>query len=226
MQQLPLYISATFLATVVLAYYLVARASGCKRSLMIALAVWIILQSIIACTGFYTLTSARPPRFPFLLLPPLLFLIYNMSTAAGLRFLRSLDIRKLTLFHTIRIPVELVLYGLFLHKLVPSVMTFEGRNLDILSGITAPIVYYLVFVKQWAGRRVLLAWNIICLGLLLNIVVHSILSAPTPFQQFGFEQPNTGILYFPFVLLPAFLVPMVILSHISAIKQLLNKKSI
>jgi hypothetical protein len=104
-------------------------------------------------------------------------------------------------------------------------MTFEGTNLDIISGITAPPVYYLFFVAKKLNPRILLAWNFLCLALLLNVVITAILSAPTPFQQLAFDQPNIGIGYFPFVLLPAVLVPIVLLSHLASIRQLIRGKS-
>jgi hypothetical protein len=59
--------------------------------------------------------------------------------------------------------------------------------------------------------------------LLVIIVTLSVLSAKTPFQQLAFDQPNTGIAYFPFVLLPSVVVPLVAVSHIAAIRQLLKK---
>jgi hypothetical protein len=68
-----------------------------------------------------------------------------------------------------------------------------------------------------------LVWNFICLGLLFNIVVHAVLSAPLPFQQLAFDQPNVAILYFPYVWLPAFIVPVVLLSHLVAIRKLIIK---
>ena len=101
-------------------------------------------------------------------------------------------------------------------------MTFEGRNFDILAGITAPIMYYLVFVKQSMSKKTLLFWNFACLALLLNIVINAILSAPLPFQQFAFEQPNIAILYFPFNLLPSIVVPVVLFAHLVAIRRLLK----
>ena len=103
-------------------------------------------------------------------------------------------------------------------------MTFEGRNLDIISGLTAPLIYYIVFVKKWAGNTLLLVWNIICLCLLLNIVATAVLSAPFPFQQLGFDQPNIAILYFPFVWLPCCIVPIVFFSHLVSIRYLLRNK--
>jgi hypothetical protein len=68
-----------------------------------------------------------------------------------------------------------------------------------------------------------LLWNFICLGLLVNIIVNAVLSAPFPFQQFGFSQPNIAVLYFPYVWLPCGIVPLVLLSHLAVIRQLSKK---
>jgi hypothetical protein len=117
--------------------------------------------------------------------------------------------------------VELILFWLFLHKTVPQIMTFEGRNLDIISGCTAPFIFYFAFKKKILGRKILLLWNLICLGFLINIVAMAVLSAPFSFQQFGFDQPDIAVLYFPFVWLPCCIVPLILISHLAAIRQLI-----
>jgi hypothetical protein len=103
-------------------------------------------------------------------------------------------------------------------------MTFEGRNFDILAGITAPIIAYLGIRITGVNRPLLLIWNFVCLGLLINIVVNALFAAPTPVQKFAFDQPNIAILYFPFSWLPTFIVPIVLFGHLISIKQLLNLK--
>jgi len=97
-------------------------------------------------------------------------------------------------------------------------MTFEGRNFDILCGLTAPFVYYFGYVKPVLSKKILLAWNIICLLLLVNIAVIAVLSGPFSFQRLAFDQPDIALLYFPFVWLPGFIVPVVLFAHLSAIK--------
>ena len=174
----------------------------------------------MARTGFFTVTDTIPPRFVLLVGPPLLFILFLFLTRQGKQFIDSLDLKTLTLLHLIRIPVELVLFWLFLHQAIPQLMTFEGRNFDIISGLTAPLVYYFGFVKKILSPRIILLWNFVCLGLLFNIVINAILSAPTPFQQFAFDQPNIAVLYFPFVWLPGIIVPLVLFSHLAAIRQL------
>jgi uncharacterized membrane protein len=117
--------------------------------------------------------------------------------------------------------VAVVLFWLFLHKAVPQLMTFEGSNLDILSGITAPVVFYFVLMKQTLSKTFLLFWKIICFGLVINIVVFAALSVPFPSQVLAFEQPTTAVLYFPFLWLPCCILLLVLLSHAASIKQLL-----
>jgi hypothetical protein len=48
----------------------------------------------------------------------------------------------------------------------------------------------------------------------------AILSAPTPFRVLASDPPNTFMAYFPYVLLPAFLVPCALLMHLLSIRQL------
>jgi hypothetical protein len=113
------------------------------------------------------------------------------------------------------------LFGLYLHKVVPRVMTFEGRNFDMLCGLTAPFIYYFGYIKPVLNRKIILAWNVICLLLLINIVVLAVISAPLSFQRIAFDQPNVALLYFPFVWLPGFIVPVVLFAHLYTIRKLL-----
>ena len=223
MAHLPTYISFVFIATTILTIWLFFRATNYSKNPLIALILWIFFQSIIALLGFYLDPKAIPPRFLLLIAPIIVLIIVLFNTPKGKAFIDSLSIEKLTMLHIVRIPVEIVLFWLFLQKTIPQLMTFEGRNFDILAGITAPIVYFFVFVKHSMNKNTLLFWNFVCLALLLNIVINAVLSAPLPFQQFAFEQPNIAILYFPFNLLPSVVVPLVLFAHLVVIRRLLNK---
>lgn len=225
MQYLPLYISVVFGLITILAVLIFFKATNNSYVTLFILLGWLAVQAFVALTGFYTVTTGIPPRFIALVLPPLLFIIGLFVTAGGRRYIDSLDIKTLTLLHTMRIAVEIVLFLLCIHKAIPQLMTFEGRNFDIISGLTAPLVFYFGFVKKQMSRAMLLLWNFICLGLLINIVINAVLSAPFTFQQFAFDQPNIAVLYFPFVWLPCCVVPLVLLSHLTAIRQLLLQKN-
>jgi len=221
METLPFYVPLVFGLTVLLALFLFYRATHSSKAFLVLLSIWIGIQTVLSLVGFYQVTDSFPPRFPFLLVPPVIIMVVLFNTKWGKLFIDSLDIKLLTLFHLVRIPVEIVLFWLFVHGAVPQLMTFEGRNFDILSGLSAPVVYYYGFIQKRLNRTVLIGWNVACLVLVLNVATHGLLSAPTPLQQLAFEQPNIAILYFPFVLLPAVLVPLVIFAHLVSLRQLL-----
>jgi hypothetical protein len=220
MENLPVYINVGFVLITLLTIWLFYKATNYSKLVWIIITAWLIIQTIISLTGFYTITKTHPPRFLLLVLPALLFIILLFTTNKGRMFIDNMDVKMLTLLHAIRIPVELILFGLFINKTIPEAMTFEGRNFDILSGLTAPFIYYFGFVKKTLDKKIILAWNFICLALLINIVATAILSAPFTFQKLAFDQPNIAILYFPFVWLPCCIVPIVFLSHLASIRQL------
>jgi hypothetical protein len=225
METLPWYVAVTFGATVLLAIWLFSKATRYSGSFFVFLLILIILQSALGLSGFYNDVHTMSTRFPLLVIPLLGFCLSLFLTHKGKVFIDSLDIRTLTILHTIRIAVEIVLFWLFVHKAIPQAMTFEGRNFDILSGLSAPLVYYFGFVKQRLSRTVMIIWNVVCMLLLLNVVASAVLSLPSRFQHFGFEQPNIAVGYFPFLLLPAILVPLVLFANAVSIRQLILHKN-
>lgn len=220
---LPAYVFIVFIFTTLFTLYLLYKASKGSRALLLICSLWILIQGMIAYTGFYTVTNTLPPRFALLLLPPLIVIIILFSTSKGKALIDRFDQQWLTYLHILRIPVELVLFWLFVAQYVPELMTFEGRNFDILSGLSAPLIAFLAFNKKILNSKILLFWNFICLGLLFNIVINAILAAPSVFQMQAFDQPNTGVFYFPFVWLPCFIVPVVLFSHLVCIRQIIKK---
>jgi hypothetical protein len=199
-----------------LAVFLFYRAAGNNWRVLLILLGWLAVQGVITLTHFYVDTMALPPRFLLLILPPVITIIVLLLFGYD----RRLDAGKLTLLHIVRFPVELVLYHLYLDGLVPGLMTFCGWNPDILSGLTAPFIWYFGYVKPRLPVWLLITWNIVCLLLLMNIVAIAVLSAPTPFQQLAFEQPNVALMHFPYSWLPACVVPLVLLAHLAVLLKI------
>ena len=224
MNNLPIIVSILFVVITLLTVWQFYNAANKSITVIFCISAWLILQAVLALTGFYQVTQAIPPRFVLLIGPVLLLAILFLVTKRGRSFADTFNIQKLTLLHAVRIPVEIVLYLVYTEKLIPLVMTFEGNNYDIISGFTAPIIYYLVFVNKKLSNTTLLVWNFVCLGLLINVLVIAILSAQTPFQQLAFEQPNIVVTFFPFVWLPSVIVPVVLISHLAAIRQLIKSR--
>ena len=232
-ENLPSYVSIAFILTTFLTVgflFYAARQTvfdtTVAKILFALIPLWLIFQAALASSGFYLSVEAFPPRLPFFAVIPALILIILLFIFARKDFISRVSLKTLTLLHVIRVPVEIVLLWLFQSGQVPQLMTFEDRNFDILSGLTAPIIAWLAFRNGKTNRPLLIVWNIFALLLLINIVTNAVLSIPSPFQQLAFEQPNRAVLYFPFVWLPAVVVPIVLFSHLASFRQLFSSDKI
>src|SRR5688572_2286305 len=117
---IPIFISIFFILTTLLTFYLFTRSTKGKNNISIVLVIWLVMQAIVSANGFYLITDNIPPRFVLLVWPPLLFIIALFILAPGKQFLDTFDPEKLTWIHIVRVPVELVLYWLFVYKQVPQ----------------------------------------------------------------------------------------------------------
>ncbi|MBS1796366.1 MAG: hypothetical protein JSS81_21120 [Acidobacteria bacterium] len=232
-ENLPGYVSITFILTAFLAVGFLFRAvkttvfeTTPARILIFILSFWIFFQAVLALNGFYLVEAGFPPRlflfgaFPALLLIVLYFVFFRRT------FVERLPLRTLTLLSVVRIPVELVLFWLYRNQLVPQSMTFEGRNFDIVSGLAAIVVYFVAFRGGRVNRPLLIGWNLLGLVLLFNIVATAILALPAFNPGQPPETVNRAVLYFPFVWLPTIVVPIVLFSHLASLWKLFGKREI
>jgi hypothetical protein len=233
---LPTYISLTFGLTTIatlLIFIWTIRSSNSELTrkkitpIFIGLTIWLIIQAVLTLKNIYNSdTNSFPSKIILTgILPTILTIILLFVTSKGRQFIDSLPLKNLTYLNIVRIPVEIILFWLFLNKAIPELMTFEGRNFDILAGISAPIIAYFGLTKTKLSKKIILLWNFICLVLLANIVVNALFSAPSPIQKFAFDQPNIAILNFPFSWLPTFIVPIILFGHLTSIRQLIRLKN-
>lgn len=224
MTNLPLHIPLIFWASVPVALYLFYRASGRSRGFLVLALALITVQGFLSWSGFYA-APGRPLRFPLLLMPPVVLGLIYSYTPKGRRFLSALDIRFLTLLQSIRLLVEPVLYWLSLYHLVPKAMTFEGKNFDILTGLTMPVIYYFGFVRKTLPTWLMIMWNWMGIALLAIVVSLGVSSALHAGQAIavtggGAATAPFAIQQFPWALLPGFLVPTAFLSHVASLRLL------
>lgn len=232
MSEIPSYVGGVFLvivaATFGFLYYGVKLAQKRKTdhhalAISALLMMWLFTLVVLALNDFFIAFDAIPPRLIFALLPPLICIITVVSIKKFRAFVIRIPITTLTYLHIVRVPVEIVLWWLASSQMLPLILTFEGINYDILSGISAPFVAIFMVGLKSKSRIGAILWNFITLGLLFNIVGHAILSAPSPFQLIAFDQPNIAVSYFPYILLPGFVVPVVFFSHLVSLIKLFDK---
>lgn len=189
--------------------------SRVRNRLLLALGGWALFVAAASLSGFTSRFDWFPGNAaPMLLVPLVSILLFSLSGTAR-DLLMHVPASVLTTLQVFRIPVEVLLWALFIQHLLPIQMTFEGHNFDILSGLLGGVVG-LFFHKN---RLVVLVYNLIGLALLVNIVGTALLSMPTAFRVFMQEPANTILLKFPFIFLPAFLVPLAYGLHFLSLRQ-------
>jgi len=213
-----------FIAQVMILAAIVIRWSARRRVPGVAglgLIGWLALTGSLAIKGFFEDWSRLPPRLlPAVLVPMiggLLLLTYSRQTRA---LLAATPLEWPIYLQSFRILMEIILWLLYVQHRAPAIMTFEGRNVDILVGLTAIPVAYFCFVRRAWPRQVALWWNAISVLILLNVVVHAQLATPSPFRVFLTDPPVTFIGEWPYIWLPGFLVPLAWLLHAASIMQI------
>jgi hypothetical protein len=199
------------------------RQRNFKRNLIISLLGWALFVSVWSYSGMMSDFTLFPLNFaPVLFLPLIAGIVFSFSKPVA-DILQHIAPEKIANLQSFRFFVELLLWALFVGNALPVQMTFEGLNLDILSGITGPIVGWLI-VKNKISKTGVVIWNIICLGLLINIVSIAMLSTPTPIRVFMNEPANTVVAMFPISWLPGFLVPLAYTLSFLSLRQMTAKR--
>jgi hypothetical protein len=197
------------------------RKQNFKRNWVIVLLLWAIFVSAWSASGMMRDFSLFPFNFlPVIAIPLITSLVITFSAPMG-EVLDQINKEKIIQLQSFRFFVEILLWLLFVANLLPVQMTFEGRNFDILAGVSGPVIAWLA-MRGKISRTGLILWNIICLGLLTNIVSIAILSTPAPIRVFMNEPANTIVTEFPVSWLPGFLVPLAYTLHFFSLRQLVR----
>lgn len=204
----------------------VGYATLSHKKILVAAAVlmvsWTGILTVLSINGFFADFTKLPPRPALALLLPLPFVLLFSFSKTGTQIIQAVPPHWLILIQAFRILVELLLWLAFVKNMLPVQMTFEGRNFDVLTGIFALPVSYVVSKKS--SPKAILVFNITGILLLLNILIIAVLSMPTPIRYFMNEPANILVAQFPFILLPGVLVPIAYSFHIFSLRKLFIKK--
>lgn len=182
---------------------------------------WMAVLALLALSGVLARFDHTPP--PFLLVG-----VVSVFGAAALglsplgKQLSRLPLAVLVGWQAFRLPLELIMHRAAEIGLMPSVMSFSGRNFDIVSGAFALVLAVALtrfHVPLWA----IVAWQLVASALLLNVVAVAIAATPM-FAVFGDSQLNTWVAHFPYVWLPGVMVASAVLGHVVIARRLLSAR--
>lgn len=215
-----------FLLPVVMFFsvFLILNRSEHKKMLgqryLLLFIIWLIYIGLVAQTGLLT-SFDMPPRIPLLILFPAFALIFYTSSRKRFKLALKTTPKYIPVYiQSFRIIVELLIFGAFVNGILPKRATFEGLNFDILVGLSAPVIGFLI-QKERIGRQGVLLWNIVALCI-LSVTAYAFISSYY-FTDFASEAIKLQFVDWPYVLLPAVLLPFAIFYHVVSIRQNIKK---
>jgi len=216
------FVVIPFLLLVTLTFATIAawQRSGASLSAMwrttilvgIAAVAWMEATWMLAERGVFQHWDRTPPPFAFLVAGIVIISCLIAFSDLGARLARFIPLWILVAVQAFRLPLELAMHAMYERGVMPREMSYSGRNFDIITGISAFVVAWLV-AQGRGGRLLITIWNLMGLALLVNVVTIAILATPR-FRYFGDDHLNIWITYPPFVWLPAVMVLAALAGHL------------
>ncbi len=174
------------------------------------LVLWLLAATALALSG----VLARAPFIvPVAILSIVAVGVIAYLTSPKLRaWVARVDPRTLMALHLLRAPIGITFLVYYSRGLLPALFAVRAGVGDTLVGLLA------ILALLTKNRRARLAWNV---GGLVDIV----LSMATAFQTIIIARDAVGIATmstFPFPLVPFFVVPAVVLTHLALMTRLLR----
>ena len=191
-----------------------------SAGIALGLALWLSYVGVLSWSGLIADATRRPPVIFAVVGPVILFVFFVVvrSRAAG-RIALSVPLWLLIGVQAFRVGVELFLHRLWAEGLVPRMLTYEGANVDIWIGISAPVVAWIA-TRGRGGLVAARAWTVVGLLALTNVVVRSALTSPGPLHLIDAEVANRAIGTFPYTFIAGFLAPLAVTLHVLALRAI------
>ncbi|MCB0699080.1 MAG: hypothetical protein H6551_05220 [Chitinophagales bacterium] len=200
--------------------YSVERKKKFLRGYTLLVSLWVVYLFIIGKSGVIA-TFELPPRLPqFVILPAFIIIFWFFNAKRFKEIINAFPIELTVYIQSFRIFVELLILGLYYRGIGPEQITFEGNNFDIVAGLTAPIIAYLVYKRKILGHFEIIVWNILSIILLTNIVGIFLTLAFKP-EVWGYDVTPISLEFTepPFIYIAGVFMPVAVFLHIFSLKK-------
>ena len=200
-----------------------------KKDKSILIASLVSWQLFIGITASLDLVKSLefPPRFAILYIAPsFIFTALFLSKNKNKKWIKAIPEHWIVYFQSFRILVETLFVFSVTKGILHYHVTIEGYNYDMIYGVTALIIAFLVYTKSILPKKVVLYWNYLGLAVLNSVIFLFMSTTYAPFL-YGSETPLLPIeaLTYPYVLIAGFLMPTAMFLHFLSIVQLKKTNS-
>lgn len=203
------------------AWILKGLARQSKRTSQIVL-LWWVLVGMFAASGLLVSNETEWPRLMLVILPTFALVFWICFSQTGHHLALYYSQATLIGSQVFRVLVETFLVFMNEQGFLPRMMTWHGQNYDLLTGLSAPLMVFILTrtpspKMRW---RLIFYWNLFGLALLANVIVRGFLNAPTPWRHFFDDVPNTALMVFPYVYLASIFVAVAVGLHLLSLRKL------
>jgi len=186
----------------------------------VALALWLGLVFALGLRGAFIGSPGSPPLAIFLglAIPLAVFFVAYFAWSAFRTFILSADLRLVAAMQGWRW-AGLGFLSLYAHGVLPGLFALPAGLGDMAIGLTAPwIVLGLIHRPSFATSRRFVLWNSLgIIDLVVAVSMGTLCSGFIPGLAGNVTTSAMGRL--PLVLIPAYLVPLFIMLHFTALSQ-------
>jgi len=194
--------------------------SSIRSLVFVVSALWLGLVLLLGSHGAFVGSADSPPLPIFfgLATPLALFFAAYFGWSAFRECVLSADLRLVTAMQGWRW-AGLGFLSLYAHGVLPGLFALPAGLGDMAIGVTAPwILLGLIRDKSFTTRRRYVIWNV--LGILdLTVAVSMGVICSGFFRGLALNVTTSAMNQLPLVLIPAYLVPLFIMLHFTALAQ-------
>jgi len=194
-----------------------------KIKVVIGMLLWQIYAIVIDQMGLMN-DFELPPKFAvFLIVPAFLFTGFFLYSNRNQPWIQNIPTQWLIFYQSFRILIELLFVYSVSAGILHANVTIEGYNYDMVFGFTALLIG-LAFIYNKLSIKLLRIWNYLGLAVIAVIIFLFITTIYAP-QIYGLTGPLMPLdfTYYPFILVPGFLMPSAVFVHVLSIAQLRGK---
>lgn len=194
-----------------------------KRLLFSGLLVWHVYLFFIGNSGFLSDLSFPPRYMLFVILPLFIFIGVFLKQNKNKKWVQVIPYTWLTFYQSLRIFIETIFVYTVAAGILHKNVTIKGYNYDLIYSLTSIIMGLIVYKSKSTPKTLLLIWNYLGLAFISIIILLFITSIYSP-HFFGPNTTNfpTEFGFYPYVLIPGFLMPSAVFIHVLSIIKLKN----
>ena len=186
----------------------------------VVLVIWLALVFFLGARGSFIRPLGEPP-LPVLIgftAPIAAFLAAYWILSSFRHFVLTVDLRLATSIQAWRF-AGLGFIALYTHGVLPGLFAWPAGLGDIAISVTAPwMVLALIRRPGFAAGKLFVVWNLLGIGDLIVAVSTGAISSRLALSAAG-EATIFPMSQLPLVLVPAYLVPLFIVLHLTALFQ-------